>query len=88
METFDGLLRETMIVAAVLCIPVLSVAAIVGACVAIAQAATQVQEQTLSALPKLLAVAAVAALGGGFGLHLCAKLFADAIAAIPMLLQA
>ncbi len=56
MAAFDGLLRETLLVAAMLCLPVLCVATLVGTAVAVFQAATQVQEQTLSLLPKLIAV--------------------------------
>lgn len=70
-------------VAGILCLPVLGVATAVGTLVAVVQAATQVQEQTLSLLPKLLAVGIAVAVFGGFGMHLCAGLFADAIAQLP-----
>ena len=85
MESFEALLRETMMVVAVLSLPVLVVAAAIGMVLAIVQAATQVQEQTLTLLPKLLAVGLLVALGGGFGMHLCAGLFHDVLAAIPSL---
>lgn len=85
MDAFDALLRETMVVAAVLCIPVLAVASLVGATMAVAQAATQVQEQTLTVLPKVIAVAATIALFGNAGLHACATLFRDALATLPAL---
>jgi flagellar biosynthesis protein FliQ len=85
MDAFDGLLRETMVLAAVLCIPVLAIAALVGTAIAIVQAATQVQEQTLTLLPKVLAVGLTLALFGSFGMHACAQLFNDALAAIPAL---
>lgn len=85
MESFEGLLREMMVVSAVLCVPVLIVAAAAGTLVAIAQAATQVQEQTLTLLPKVVAVGAAVALFGSFAMHLCVGLFHDAIAAIPAL---
>ncbi len=86
MTGFEGLLRETMLLAAMLCVPVLAVAAVVGAAVAVAQAATQVQEQTLTLLPKVIAVALTVVLFGGFAMHACARLFADAVAAIPAML--
>jgi len=85
MDAFDGLLRETMVLAAVLCLPVLGIAAIVGTAVAIVQAATQVQEQTLTLLPKVIAVGVTVALFGAFGMHACAQLFHDALAVIPAL---
>ena len=85
MSGFDGLLREMLLVTAVLSLPVVAIAAIVGAAIAIVQAATQVQEQTITLLPKMLAVGIAIALFGGFGMRLCARLFADAIAALPLL---
>jgi len=85
MAAFDGLLREALLVAAVLCLPVLCVATLVGTAIAVLQAATQVQEQTLSLLPKLLAVGLSVALFGGFAMHLCAGLFSDVLAQIPAL---
>lgn len=85
MAAFDGLLREALVVAALLCLPVLCVATLVGTAVAVVQAATQIQEQTLSLLPKLLAVGLAVALFGAFGMHLCAALFADVLAQVPAL---
>ncbi|MHB8197240.1 MAG: flagellar biosynthetic protein FliQ [Vulcanimicrobiaceae bacterium] len=83
METFDALLRETLGVVALLALPVLGLAAIVGTAVAVVQAATQVQEQTLTALPKLLFVGGLIALFGAFGMRLCAGLLTDVVAALP-----
>jgi flagellar biosynthetic protein FliQ len=83
MDALDSVVRESLLVAAVLCFPVLGAATAVGTLVAVVQAATQVQEQTLTLLPKLLVVGLMAALFGGFGLRLCASLFGDALAALP-----
>lgn len=88
MDAFDSLLREALVVAGVLCIPVLLVAAAVGTIIAVLQAATQVQEQTLSLLPKLLAVGFSVAIFGAFGMRLCAGLFSDALRAIPQIVHA
>ena len=88
MDGFVGLLREGLVLSAVLCIPVLAVAALVGTAVAIVQAATQVQEQTLTLLPKVIAVGLTVALFGAFGMSLCEGLFHHAIAAIPSLVYA
>jgi flagellar biosynthetic protein FliQ len=87
MDAFDGLLREGLVVTAVLCVPVLLLATLVGTAVAVMQAATQIQEQTLSLLPKLLAVGIAVTLFGGFGMHLCAGLFTDVLAQIPALVR-
>jgi flagellar biosynthetic protein FliQ len=85
MDAFDGVLREAMLVTGLICLPVVIVAALVGVGVALVQAATQVQEQTLTLLPKILAVAAALVVFGAFGMHLLEQLFRDVVAAIPSL---
>ena len=50
----------------VLIFPVLSAALIIGLVVAIFQATTSIQEQTLTFVPKILAILAVLALLGSF----------------------
>ncbi len=87
MGEFEGLLRDALVVTALLTIPILAVATLVGALVAILQAATQIQEQTLTLLPKVLAVGITAALFGRFGLGLCAQLLVEAVARIPQLVH-
>lgn len=87
MEAFTVLLRETLIVTAVLVLPVLALATAVGLVVAILQAATQVQEQTLTLLPKIVVVGTAIALCGAFGMDECARLFADVLAQIPALVH-
>jgi flagellar biosynthetic protein FliQ len=87
MGEFEGLLRDALLVTALLTIPVLLVATIVGALVAVLQAATQIQEQTLTLLPKVIAVGLVAALFGRFGLTLCEQLLLEAVARIPQLVR-
>ncbi len=80
MQAFDALLRETLLVTAVLALPALILATLVGTGIAIVQAATQVQEQTLTVLPKVIAVGLLLVMGGGFGMQLCVGLFRDATA--------
>ncbi len=87
MDEFGTLLREALIVTAVLVLPILGLATLVGALVAVVQAATQVQEQTLTLLPKILVVGGALALFGGFGMNLCARLFMDVLARIPALVH-
>jgi flagellar biosynthetic protein FliQ len=58
--------QEAMRMALVISSPVLVVAVIVGVIVSVLQAVTQVHEQTLTFLPKLLAVCAVLAIAGGW----------------------
>ncbi len=80
-------MREALLLAAVLCFPVLIVATAVGTLVAVLQAATQVQEQTLTLLPKMLAVAAVIALFGPFALAACSSLFSEAAGRLPAIVR-
>ena len=85
MDAFGELLRSCAMLVATMALPVLGIAALVGTAVAILQAATQIQEQTLVLLPKTLAVGATLLALGGIDLHLCAQLFLRALAAIPEL---
>ncbi|GAA4711979.1 flagellar biosynthesis protein FliQ [Pedococcus ginsenosidimutans] len=55
---------QAMLVSAKLAMPVLLVALGIGFAVSLVQAVTQVQEVTLSFVPKLLGVAAVLLVGG------------------------
>ena len=56
--------RQAMQVAMMVGAPMLLVSLVVGLLVAVFQAATQLNEQTLSFIPKLLAVAATMVLAG------------------------
>jgi flagellar biosynthesis protein FliQ len=87
VSEFETLLREALLVTALLTIPVLAIATAVGAVVAILQAATQIQEQTLTLLPKMLAVGITAAMFGHFGLSLCERLLLEAVAHMPALVR-
>jgi flagellar biosynthesis protein FliQ len=86
MAAFDGLLHHALVLAALLCLPVLGVATLTGTLVAIVQAATQVQEQTLSLFPKLIAVGACVALLGTLGMHACQALLVEAIQQVHALI--
>jgi flagellar biosynthesis protein FliQ len=48
------LIRQTLWVALLLCAPILSVTLVVGLLISVVQAATQINEMTLTFLPKLL----------------------------------
>ncbi|HEY1867560.1 MAG TPA: flagellar biosynthetic protein FliQ [Candidatus Cybelea sp.] len=85
MNALDGLLHDALVTTAIIALPVLGVSALVGTGVAVIQAATQVQEQTLTLLPKIVAVGAMVALFGVPAMHLLAGLFDRALAAIPAL---
>ncbi len=85
MDALDGLLRDALLTTAAIALPVLGVGALVGTAVAIVQAATQVQEQTLTLLPKIASVGLTIAIFGAAGMHMLAALFDRAVAAIPSL---
>ena len=87
MDALGAILREALVVAALATFPVLGIATAVGVVVAVVQAATQVQEQTLTLLPKLLAVGAALVVLGGVALGACAGLFEHAIAALPQIVR-
>jgi flagellar biosynthetic protein FliQ len=88
MDALSGIVRESFVVAAILCFPVLAVATAVGTIVAVLQAATQVQEQTLALLPKMLAVAAMLVYFGGFGIAECGALLTRAAGSLPAIVNA
>jgi flagellar biosynthesis protein FliQ len=86
MDAFDGLLRDALVTTAAIALPVLGVAAAIGTAVAVVQAATQVQEQTLTLLPKIVAVGTMIAAFGELGMHQLAGLFSRALAALPAII--
>jgi flagellar biosynthesis protein FliQ len=87
VDALQPVVRETLLVTAILCFPVLTAATVVGLLVAVLQAATQIQEQTLTLLPKMAVVGTFIAAFGGFGLRLCATLLSDTLRALPAIVQ-
>jgi flagellar biosynthetic protein FliQ len=85
VDALDGLMHDALMTTAAIALPMLAVAALVGTGIAVVQAATQVQEQTLTLLPKVVAVGLTVALFGATAMHLLAALFDHALAAIPAL---
>lgn len=85
MDAFESLLRDALVTTAAIALPVLAVAALVGTAVAVVQAATQVQEQTLTLLPKILAIGAMTAAFGTAAMQLVSGLFYRALENIPSL---
>lgn len=60
------IMQETMVVILKISVPLLGVSMIVGLIIAIFQAATQIHEQTLTFVPKLLTVAILLIMMGSF----------------------
>ncbi|MBQ9623447.1 MAG: flagellar biosynthesis protein FliQ [Treponema sp.] len=61
-----NLMRGAVFQVFILCAPVLGAALVIGLIVAIFQATTSIQEQTLTFLPKMLVILVVLALLGGW----------------------
>ncbi len=68
LETLSRLGQEALILSLLVSLPVVGLAALIGLFVAVLQAATQIQDITLSHLPRLVVVAlALAVLGPWMG---------------------
>lgn len=65
-DTVIDIGRQTLTVTVMVAAPVLLAALVTGLLVGVFQAATQINEQTLSFIPKLLAMVIVLVVGGPF----------------------
>ena len=64
MEYFVAIAKQTLFLALILTGPPVLTAMLVGLVISILQATTQIQEQTLTFVPKLVAVVATLAIAG------------------------
>jgi type III secretion HrpO family protein len=64
LTSLVGSAQQALMLALAVAMPALAIAAVVGLIVAVLQAATQVQDPTISHLPRLVAVAAALAVFG------------------------
>ena len=78
-----SLATQAMSLALKLSIPLLGVGLIVGVLISIVQAVTSIQEQTLSFIPKVLAMAAVLVIGGPWMLNQLMSYTAELWQSIP-----
>ena len=83
MEIGRGALAVTVMLAA----PMLAVALALGLVIGMVQAATQIQEMTLSFIPKLLGLVAVLAFGGHWMLRVIVDYSRELITSIPGMLR-
>jgi flagellar biosynthetic protein FliQ len=79
--------RQALMLALMLGAPLLLTALVVGLIIGIFQAATQINETTLSFIPKLLGMAAVIALAGPWMLHTLTEFTRRLIESIPSLVH-
>ena len=78
--------RDALWVAVLLSAPILLTALGIGLLIGIIQAATQIQEMTLSFIPKLLGVAAALVIAGPWMLSLLTEWVTELLLGIPQLL--
>ncbi|MEH6756230.1 MAG: flagellar biosynthesis protein FliQ [Parasphingorhabdus sp.] len=85
-DFFVGIAQQALWITALAAAPLLIPALLVGLVLGMVQAATSINEQTLSFVPKLIIVAAVAAVFGGSILVLIVDFTREIFARIPDLL--
>ncbi|MFV8781605.1 flagellar biosynthesis protein FliQ [Microbulbifer sp. SA54] len=86
-ETVMNLAYQAMLVALTLGAPMLLTALFVGLLVSLFQAATQINEMTLSFIPKILAVFAVLVIAGPFLLGLITDFTRTLFQNIPLMIS-
>ena len=64
-----GLITKALSTAVMVAGPILIIALVIGLLVSVFQAATQIQEQTLTFVPKLIAIATILLVGGSWMLN-------------------
>jgi len=86
-DYFIGVAQQALWVLALASAPILLPALIAGLVLGMIQAATSINEQTLSFVPKLIVVAAALALAGGTIMMMLADFTREMFARIPDLLR-
>jgi len=86
-ETIMAIGQRALEVMLLLAMPLLLVALVVGLLVGIFQAATQINEMTLSFIPKLLAMTAALAISGPWMLKILVSYTRELIESIPSLIR-
>ena len=79
---------QAILIAAKLCAPILLVTLAVGFGISLLQAVTQIQEVTLTFVPKLIAVAVVVMVAGNWMLHEMITFTSDLYELIPRMADA
>jgi flagellar biosynthesis protein FliQ len=85
-ETIVGLVQQALEVTLLISAPMLLAALITGLVVSVFQAATQINEMTLSFIPKLLAIFAALVLAGPWMLNVIVDFTRRLFSAIPGLI--
>lgn len=86
-ETVMDLAYQGMRVALIMSAPLLLTALLIGLCVSLFQAVTQINEMTLSFIPKILGVFAALVLAGPFLIQLITEYTINLFQSIPQLIN-
>ncbi len=87
IDTVIDIARQVVWVIVETSAPMLIVSLIVGLVISIFQTITSIQEQTLTFVPKFLAIMAVLILTGGWMLNNMSELFVELIKSIPQYIK-
>jgi flagellar biosynthetic protein FliQ len=86
-DTAISLASKGLTITLTIALPLLVVGLVVGVLISIVQAVTQIQEQTLSFVPKLLAIAAVLIIGGPWMVDVLTQYTRELWSSIPSVVQ-
>lgn len=81
------LAREALMMVVILSLPTLGIAMLVGLIIGILQATTQIQEQTLSFVPKMVAVFVTLIIAAGWLLNIAIRFTTKLYEQIPNLIR-
>ena len=87
IDTVIDIARQVVWVIVETSAPMLIVSLIVGLVISIFQTITSIQEQTLTFVPKFLAIMAILILTGGWMLNNMSELFVELIKSIPQFIK-
>jgi flagellar biosynthetic protein FliQ len=82
-DIFMEALRKMLYLSTVLSLPVLGTALVVGLVIGLLQAITSIQEQTLSFVPKLIAIVVTFVVVGPWMMRLLVQYTGEVIAGLP-----
>ncbi len=81
--TIIDLTRETVLTIVETSMPLLLISLVIGLIISIFQTITSIQEQTLTFIPKFIAIMLIVVLCGGWIMNKCVVLFESLMANIP-----
>lgn len=81
------LARETVWTVVKVAMPLLLISLVIGLIISVFQTITSIQEQTLTFVPKFLAIMAVILLAGSWIMNSVAELFIDIMQQVPTLIR-